>query len=216
ALSDPSVEAKAKTILRGLGYREHDWVRPAKELSGGWIMRAHLARLLVLEPELLMLDEPTNHLDLMSLLWFQKHLQSYSGAILMISHDREFMDAIVETVYDIDEKKLIQYKGNYSDCERQRRENFERQHAAYKNQQKEIKSLQVFADKFRSVASKAAQAQSKLKQIERMELIEKPKQPRKVFRIQFPQPTRSGQRVISLESIDMAYGETMVYKGLDL
>jgi len=177
---------------------------------------AHLARILVIEPDLLMLDEPTNHLDLLSLLWFQNHLKNYSGAILMISHDREFMDAIVEKVYDISEQKLDSYKGNYTHFLKERRERFERQHAAWKNQQKEIKALQEFADKFRSVASKASQAQSKLKQIERMEKIEKPSPPRKVFRIQFPQPVRSGQRAIALGGVHMSYGETKVYSGLDL
>ncbi|MEM7384085.1 MAG: ABC-F family ATP-binding cassette domain-containing protein [Verrucomicrobiota bacterium] len=216
ALSDPSVEAKAQKMLRGLGFRQSDWERPAKELSGGWVMRAHLARLLVMEPGLLMLDEPTNHLDLMSLLWFQDHLKNYSGALLLISHDREFMDNLVESVHDIDEQKLVHYKGNYSDYLVQRRQNFERAHAAWKNQQKEIKALQAFADKFRSVSSKAAQAQSKLKQLEKMDILEKPRPPRKVFRIQFPQPSRSGQRVISLDDMHMSYGDTKVYKGLDL
>ncbi len=161
-------------MLRGLGYRETDFDRPAREMSGGWIMRAHLARLLVMEPDLLLLDEPTNHLDLLSLLWLQNYLKTYSGAVLMISHDRQFMDEIVEGVYDIAEQRLTEYKGNYSDFLRQREANYEQQTAAYKNQQKEIAALREFADRFRSVSSKASQAQSKIKQIERMELVEKP------------------------------------------
>jgi ATP-binding cassette subfamily F protein 3 len=216
ALSNPQTEAKAKKMLRGLGYKETDFDRPAKEMSGGWIMRAHLARLLVMEPDLLMLDEPTNHLDLISLLWLQNYLKNYSGALLMISHDRQFMDELVQTVYDIDDQKLIPYTGNYSDFVRQREENYERQAAAYKNQQKEIDQLIAFADKFRSVASKAAQAQSKLKQIERMEKIDKPKPPRKPFRFQIPEPPRGGQRAIALEGIEMAYGQNVVYRGLEL
>lgn len=216
ALSNPQVEAKAKKILRGLGYKESDFFRMAKEMSGGWVMRAHLARLLVMEPDLLMLDEPTNHLDLLSLLWFQDYLKNYSGAILMISHDRQFMDEIVQKVYDIDNQKIIAYTGSYSEFEKQREDNFQRQHAAYKNQQKEIKALQDFANKFRSVASKAAQAQSKLKQIERMELIEKPARPRKPFAFQFPQPPRGGQKAISIEGVHMAYGDHVVYQGVDL
>jgi ATP-binding cassette subfamily F protein 3 len=216
ALSNPQTEAKAKKILRGLGYRESDFDRPAKEMSGGWVMRAHLARLLVMEPDLLMLDEPTNHLDLLSLLWLQNYLKNVSSAILMISHDRQFMDELVQSVYEIDERRLIPYTGNYSDFVRQREENYERQAAAYKNQQKEIEALQAFADKFRSVASKAAQAQSKIKQIERMEKIEKPKPPRKPFRFQIPEPPRGGQRAISLEGIEMAYGKNVVYRNLDL
>jgi len=216
ALNNPQVEAKAKKMLAGLGYREADMERPAKEMSGGWIMRAHLARLLVMEPDLLMLDEPTNHLDLLSLLWLQNFLKSYSGAVLLISHDRQFMDEIVESVYEISEKKLHAYKGNYTAFLKQREANYEQQNAAYKNQQKEIASLQEFADRFRGVASKASQAQSKLKAIERMTLIEKPLPPRKPFRFQIPQPPRIGQRAMSLEGIHFAYGSHKVYQGLDL
>jgi len=216
ALTNPHVDAKAKKMLKGLGYRETDWDRPARELSGGWVMRAHLARLLVMEPDLLLLDEPTNHLDLLSLLWLQQYLKTYSGAVLLISHDLEFMDALIETVYEIAAAKLICYKGNYSEAMRQKEANFEIQAAAYKNQQKEITALQEFADRFRSVSSKAAQAQSKLKQIERMEKVERPEPPRKPFRFRIPQPSRGGQRAISLEGIEMAYGENVVYRNLDL
>ena len=215
-LSDPALEAKAKKMLRGLGYKEADFDRPVREMSGGWIMRAHLARLLAMEPDLLMLDEPTNHLDLQALLWFQEYLKNYSGAILLISHDREFMDYFINKVFNIEHQKVTFYKGNYSSFLVQQEENFHRQMAAYKNQQKEIKALQDFANRFLSVASKASQAQSKLRQIEKMELIEKPMLPKKPFRFQLPQPVRSGQRVISLENIHMAYGDLTVYQGVDL
>ena len=216
ALNDPQVEAKAKKMLKGLGYKEGDFGRHAKEMSGGWVMRAHLARLLVMEPDLLLLDEPTNHLDLLSLLWLQNYLKNYSGALLLISHDRQFMDEIITQVHEIADRKLIAYTGNYSDYLRQREERYEQQLAAYKNQQKEIQALQEFADRFRSVTSKASQAMAKLKQIERMELIEKPTAPRKPFRFQIPPPPRGGQRAITLEGIHMAYGDHPVYTGLDL
>ncbi len=216
ALNNPEVEAKAKKMLRGLGYTEENWLRPAREMSGGWIMRAHLAHLLVLEPDLLLLDEPTNHLDLMSLLWFQQYLKTYGGAILMISHDRDFMDALIETVYEIDDSKLLSYTGNYTKYLQLKEEAYERALAAYKNQQKEIEALEEFIDRFRSVASKAAQAQSRQKQLEKMVRLEKPKAPRKVFRFNFPQPQRSGQRVISLEGVHQAYGERKVYENLEL
>jgi len=220
ALSDPKVEAKAKKILVGLGYKQEDFERKAKELSGGWVMRAHLARLLVMEPDLLLLDEPTNHLDLVSLLWLQNYLKTYPGAVLLISHDRQFMDEIIETVYEIAEGRLNSYSGNYTAFLEERDARYERQNAAYKNQQKEIADLREFYDRFRQVASKASQAMSKLKQIERMELIEKPLPPRKPFRFQIPPPPRGGQRAISLEGIHMAYptsqGERTVYEGLDL
>jgi ATP-binding cassette subfamily F protein 3 len=171
ALTNPKVDAKAKRMLAGLGYKDGDWDRPARTMSGGWVMRAHLARLLVMEPDLLMLDEPTNHLDLVSLIWLQGYLKSYSGAVLLISHDRQFMDEIVETVFEISEKKLFEWKGNYSAYLELREAAYERQQAAYKNQQKEISDLREFYDRFRQVASKASQAMSKLKQIERMDLV---------------------------------------------
>src|SRR4029078_637977 len=164
----------------------------------------------------LLLDEPTNHLDLLSLLWLQNYLKNYSGALLLISHDRQFMDEIVTEVHEIADKKVISYTGNYTDYLRQREERYEQQLAAYKNQQKEIQSLQEFADRFRSVTSKASQAMSKLKQIERMELIENPLPPKKPFRFQIPQPPRGGQRAVTLKGIHMAYGANKVYQGLDL
>ena len=216
ALNDPQVETKAKKMLRGLGYRETDFDRKAREMSGGWIMRARLARLLVMEPDLLLLDEPTNHLDLLSLLWLQNYLKNYTGALLLISHDRQFKDEVVTQVHEISEKKLLAYTGNYTDYLRQREERYDQQLAAYNNQQKEISALQQFADRFRAVPSKASQAMSKLKQIERLELIEKPLAPRKPFRFQIPPPPRGGQRAVSLEGIHMAYGTTQVYRGLDL
>ena len=216
ALNDPQVETKAKKMLRGLGYRDSDFDRKAREMSGGWIMRARLARLLVMEPDLLLLDEPTNHLDLLALLWLQEYLRNYSGALLLISHDRQFMDEVVTQVHEISERKLIDYTGNYTDYLRQREERYDRQLAAYNNQQKEIAALQQFADRFRAIPSKASQAMSKLKQIERMEQIEKPLAPRKPFRFQIPPPPRGGQRAVSLEDMHMAYGATHVYRGLDL
>jgi ATP-binding cassette subfamily F protein 3 len=216
ALNDPQVDTKAKKMLRGLGFRERDFERKAREMSGGWIMRARLARLLVMEPDLLLLDEPTNHLDLLALLWLQNYLKNYSGAVLLISHDRQFMDEVVTQVHEISERKVLDYPGNYSDYLRQREERYEQQLAAYKNQQREIQALQEFADRFRAVPSKASQAMSKLKQIERMEQIEKPLAPRKPFRFQIPPPPRGGQRAVTLEGVHMAYGETKVYTGLDL
>jgi ATP-binding cassette subfamily F protein 3 len=216
ALNDPQAEAKAKKMLDGLGFKETDFSRPAREMSGGWIMRAHLARLLVMAPDLLLLDEPTNHLDLLSLIWLQNYLKNYSGAILMISHDRQFMDELAGRVYEIANSRLIGYTGNYSSYLEQREAAYNQQAAAYKNQQKEIAGLQEFIDRFRSVSSKSAQVQSKVKQIERMDLIEKPLAPRKPFRFQIPQPPRIGQRALALENIRMAYGDNVVYRDLNL
>lgn len=210
------LEPKAKKILKGLAFRESDFHRPAREMSGGWIMRAYLAKLLVLEPDLLMLDEPTNHLDLLSLLWLQRYLKNYPGAILMISHDRDFMDELVESVYDIDNEELVEYRGNYSDFLQQKDVRFEQLQAAYRNQQKEIAHIQEFIDRFRSINSKAGQVQSRIKQLEKMKLIQKPVARRKVFKFNFPQPPRSTQKVIELEKVCQSYGDRRVYENLDL
>ena len=222
------IEAKAKQILAGLSFREKDFDRPAREMSGGWVMRAHLARLLTQEPDLLMLDEPTNHLDLEALIWFQEYLQGYPGAILVISHDREFLNALISHTVEIRMSKLIRYRGNYDDYLVQREANEAQMLAAYKNQQREINALQDFARRFGAKASKASQAQSKLKQIDRMEKIEAPTSDDKKVSFSFPQPQRSGQRVIRLKDIHFAYpvrasealsGETTalnhVYRGID-
>ncbi|HEY2574226.1 MAG TPA: ATP-binding cassette domain-containing protein, partial [Verrucomicrobiaceae bacterium] len=215
ALNNPHAEAKAKKILRGIGFKEAEFDLPARELSGGWVMRAHLARLLVIEPDLLLLDEPTNHLDLMALLWFRNYLKHYPGAILLISHDRDFMDELIGNVFEVDEGKLTPYTGSYSDYLRQREENHERAMQAWKNQQREIEQIQEFVDRFRSVASKAAQAQSREKQLAKMEKLEKPRPLRKAFRFNFPQPQRSGQRIIGLNAIHQAYGDKKVYENLN-
>jgi ATP-binding cassette subfamily F protein 3 len=210
------IEPKAKKILRGLAFRESDFTRPAKELSGGWIMRAHLARLLVQEPDLLLLDEPTNHLDLESLLWFQEYLKSYPGAILIISHDREFLNSLLRRVVELAWQRLHSYNGNYDDYVREKVAREEQHLQAYENQQKEIARLQDFADRFRAKATKAAQAQSKLKQIERMEKIEAPREQAKTVGFRFPQPARSGQRVMTLKDVRHAYGDLVVYETLEL
>jgi ATP-binding cassette subfamily F protein 3 len=209
------LEARAKTILSGLGFRERDFERPARELSGGWAMRAHLARLLVQEPDLLLLDEPTNHLDLHSLLWFQNHLQHYPGAILMISHDREFLNRIVESIVELRFGELQRYRGNFDDFVTQREANEANLLAAYKNQQREIARLMLFVERFRAKNTKAAQAQSKLKQIERMDKIDAPSDAAAMIGFSFPQPRRSGQRVLTLKNIAFAYGSNVVYRNVD-
>src|SRR6476661_2895252 len=208
------LEPKAKRVLAGLAFRETDFDRPARALSGGWIMRAHLARLLVMEPDLLLLDEPTNHLDLESLQWFQEYLRSYPGAIVMISHDREFLNQLVGSIVEIANSKLVRYKGDWDSYIEERAAREEQQLAAYKNQQKEIASLQLFADRFRAKASKASQAQSKLKQIDRMKKIAAPVARGKTIKFHFPQPVRSGLRVIRLKDVDHAYGDLVVYRGM--
>ncbi len=209
------LEAKAKQIMAGLGFREKDFERPAREMSGGWVMRAHLARLLTQEPDLLLLDEPTNHLDLEALLWFQEYLKAYPGAILVISHDREFLNQLVGSIIEIRQSKLIRFAGNYDDYLTQREAHEQQLLAAFKHQEREIGRLMEFVNRFRAKNTKAAQAQSKLKQIERMEKVEAPVADDRKIDFAFPQPQRSGLRVIKLENIHHAYGDVSVYRGMD-
>tara|TARA_B110000879_G_scaffold41288_1_gene58184 strand:- start:18061 stop:19737 length:1677 start_codon:yes stop_codon:yes gene_type:complete len=212
-----SLEPKAKKILSGLGFKQDQMNEPANTFSGGWIMRANLARLLVQEPDLLMLDEPTNHLDLLSLLWLQRYLMNYPGALLLISHDRDFMDKIIETVYEIDETKLTSYTGNYSSYVVQRTKRYEQKVQAYRAGQKEIDRVQEFVDRFRGVGSKASQVNERMKTIQKLkDKLVKPLSQRKVFKFNFPQPPRSNQIVAELSKVDQAYGDKVIYKGLDL
>jgi ATP-binding cassette subfamily F protein 3 len=215
ALGGYQLEPRAKQILAGLSFREKDFHRPLREMSGGWVMRAHLARLLVQSPDLLMLDEPTNHLDLESLQWFQEYLRQYAGAILLISHDRAMLNQLANQIWELRRRKLIRYRGNYDDYLAQREAAEVQQLAAYKNQQREITHLMEFVDRFRAKASKASQAQSKLKQVERMEIIEAPGEEGRQIKFHFPQPQRSGLKVITLKDIYHAYGQNAVYRGID-
>jgi len=210
------VEPKAKRILSGLAFRESDFERNARTLSGGWVMRAHLARLLVQEPEMLLLDEPTNHLDLESLIWFQNYLQGYPGAILMISHDREFLNSLCDSILEVAHSKITRYTGNYDDYLREKAARMEQMQGAYDNQQRELAKMQAWVDKFKAKANFASRAQDKAKMIDRIEKIEAPVADAKTVKFRFPQPPRSGQRVIRMTGVDFAYGQTPVYHGLDL
>jgi ATP-binding cassette subfamily F protein 3 len=226
-LGGARLDARAKQILRGLAFRERDFERPAREMSGGWVMRAHLARLLVQAPDLLLLDEPTNHLDLEALLWFQDYLQNYPGAVLLVSHDRDFLNQLVNVVLEIRQGRIWRYRGNYDAYLEQREANEEQLLAAYKSQQREIARLQRFVDRFRAKNTKATQAQSKLKQIERMEKIEAPQGEDATVDFVFPQPQRSGLRVVTLQNVRFSYGSVeasaapsgpsanLVYDGLE-
>jgi ATP-binding cassette, subfamily F, member 3 len=214
-LGGRTLEVRAKKILKGLGFKESDFHRSLQTLSGGWIMRTHLARLLVMEPDLLLLDEPTNHLDLHSVLWFQHYLLHYSGAVIFISHDRSFLNRLAEWTVELKNGELTRFRGNYDDYMRLKMEAMEQQKSAYKNQQREIERLTRFVERFRSKATKASQAQSKLKQLEKMERIEAPEESQATFKFRFPQPKRSGQRVIQLEDLHHSYDSLNVYKGID-
>jgi ATP-binding cassette subfamily F protein 3 len=209
------LEAKARQILAGLGFRAGELDRPARQMSGGWVMRAHLARLLTHEPDLLLLDEPTNHLDLEALLWFQEYLRQYPGAVLVISHDREFLNQLVSGIVELRQGRLLRYRGNYDEYLVQRDAREEQLLAAYRNQQREIAHLMEFVNRFRAKNTKATQAQSKLKQIDRMEKIEAPAGEERQVSFTFPQPQRSGLKVVTLKSVHLAYGDNVVYRGID-
>ncbi len=207
---DGQFVAKAKQILANLGFQQSDFLRPARELSGGWGMRAHLARLLVQEPDVLMLDEPTNHLDLETLLWFQEYLRHYPGAILLISHDREFLNRLCTHVAELRSSRVLRYTGNYDEYLEQRAAAETTLIATAKAQQREIDRMQLFVDRFRAKNTKAAQAQSKLKQIERLkeDMVVTPDGVGPTVGFRFPQPQRSGHRVITLKHVKFGYPES--------
>ena len=215
---DGQFVAKAKQIMASLGFKQSDFLRPARELSGGWVMRAHLARLLAQEPDILMLDEPTNHLDLETLLWFQDYLRGYPGAILLISHDREFLNQLCTHIAELRSAHILRYTGNYDSYLEQRAGTEATLVATAKAQQREIERLQLFVDRFRAKNTKAAQAQSKMKQIERLkeEMVDAPDGDGPTVGFRFPQPQRSGQRVVTLEKVQFGYGNGhLIYQNLN-
>ncbi len=214
---DGETIARAKRILSGLAFRESDYDKPARKLSGGWVMRAHLARLLVSEPDLLMLDEPTNHLDLEALLWVQNYLRSYPGAVLLISHDREFLNQLSTHTVELRQGRLFKYTGNYDSYLQQREVTEAAMAASAKAQQRRIDQLQDFVDRFRAKNTKAAQAQSKMKLIERLreEMVEVAGSDAAMGDFQFPQPERSGLRAIRLSGVHFGYGDLKIYEGLN-
>jgi ATP-binding cassette subfamily F protein 3 len=214
---DYTLEPRAKKILAGLGFKEGDALKLAKTFSGGWVMRAHLARLLVAEPALLLLDEPTNHLDLEALLWFQEYLIRYPGGLVVISHDRAFLNALCTGMLELRSGRLGYYHGNYDNFLTEKEARKSQQAAAFKNQQREIAHLQVFVDRFGAKASMASRAKSKEKQIERLKeaAVEEPTEELRKMNFKFPQPPRSGLKVIDLEHVRQAYGNHVVYKDLN-
>lgn len=210
-----TVEADARAVLTGLGFKERDFDRDVAELSGGWLMRIALAKLLLVEPDVLLLDEPTNHLDLESVLWLEGFLKNYEGAVLLVSHDRSFMDTLVTRVAEIERSALTVYHGTYSDYERQKVGDRERLAAAAKQQERFIAQQERFIERFRYKNTKAKAVQSRIKALERVERIDLPEE-RKSVRFAFPQPERTGEEVIALEHAAKAYGDNVVYGDLSV
>ncbi len=209
------LEADARAVLTGLGFKEGDLGRESSEFSGGWLMRLALAKLLLRQPDLLLLDEPTNHLDLESVTWLEGFLRSYEGAVILVSHDRAFMDGLVDHVAEIDLHRVKVYTGSYRDYELQRELAMTQLQAAYDAQQRDIAHMQKFIDRFRYKNTKASQVQDRVKKLDKMELIELP-EGRKKVRFRFPQPERTGDVVIGLHGVRKAYGENVVYDDLQL
>ncbi|MBI4390147.1 MAG: ABC-F family ATP-binding cassette domain-containing protein [Nitrospinae bacterium] len=208
-------EAKAKAILEGLGFRSDQMDSPLSKFSGGWRMRVELARLLLQNPDVLLLDEPTNHLDLHSVVWLESFLKNYEGSLLLISHDRRFLNGLAERVVELDRGTLTSYTGNYDSYERQKAERESLLEKASANQQRRIAEIERFIERFRAKNTKAAQVQSRVKLLEKMERVETAEQSKSVdFR--FPQPARCGREVVAITGVDKSYGPLTVYKNFSV
>lgn len=213
-------ESDAKKVLLGLGFTNQDWERPVSEFSGGWRMRVFLARLLLEKPDILLMDEPTNHLDPPSLHWLEQHLKDSASGVLIVSHDRYFLDRIVTSILAIENRQLNRYQGNYTDYKRLRETQLEQLLALQRNQDREIAHLQKFVDRFRAKATKARQAQSRVKRIEKIDRVEIEEEA-PVISIPMPTTPRSGHEVLSLQSVEHCYGdvralhpvEASIYRG---
>jgi ATP-binding cassette subfamily F protein 3 len=214
ALGGYRLESEARAVLSGLGFAVTDLERPLLEFSGGWRMRAALARLLLLRPSLLLLDEPTNHLDMESLAWLEDFLAAYEGAVVVVSHDRYFLNRMVTSIADLGSGGLTAYAGNYDDYLVEREARRELLEAQARNQAKRVAEIERFIERFRYKATKARQVQSRVKMLERMERITVDAEARGI-RFAFPAPPRTGRRVAALAGVHKAYGATVVYAGLD-
>src|ERR1700739_1789328 len=210
-----TLEANAREVLHGLGFADDQIDGDVGALSGGWKMRVALARVLLGRPDVLLMDEPTNHLDLESIIWLELFLKSYPGALLMTSHDREFMNRIVSRIAEINAGEIINYSRNYDFYERERAIQDANLQAAFTRQQAMLAKEQRFIDRFRTHAAKAAQVQSRIKALDKIEKIELPKK-RQVVRFEFRAPARSGDQVAVLEDLHKSYGRRVIYDGFSL
>jgi ATPase subunit of ABC transporter with duplicated ATPase domains len=210
-----TLEAQAREVLHGLGFHEDQIDGDVGALSGGWKMRVALARVLLGRPQVLLMDEPTNHLDIESIIWLEHFLKSYEGALLMTSHDREFMNRIVTKIAEIDSGEIIAYSGDYDFYERERAIRETNQQAAFARQQSMLAKEQRFIDRFKTHAAKAAQVQSRIKALDKIEKIELPKR-RHVVRFDFRVPPRSGDQVAVIEDLHKSYGKRVIYDGFSM
>jgi ATP-binding cassette, subfamily F, member 3 len=211
-----SLEHEAKRILGGLGFGPEDFSRMTDTFSGGWLMRIALAKLLVANPDLLMLDEPTNHLDLESVVWLERFLRTYEGAVILISHDRDLINALATKVVELRDRKLYAYTGDYEAFVSQRELEIEQLEAAAKNQARKVAQTQVFINRFRYKKKLASRVQSRIRTLEKMEKIDVPRRTRRKMNLSFPQPPRAGRVVMELSDIRFGYDGVPVYSDLDL
>jgi ATPase subunit of ABC transporter with duplicated ATPase domains len=209
------LEAQAREVLHGLGFADDQIDGDAGALSGGWKMRVALARVLLGRPDVLLMDEPTNHLDIESIIWLEQFLKSYPGAVLMTSHDREFMNRIVSKIAEIDAGEIVTYSGNYDFYEREQAIRETNQQAAFARQQSMLAKEQRFIDRFKTHAAKAGQVQSRIKALDKIEKIELPKK-RQVVKFEFRAPQRSGDQVAVIEDLHKSYGARVIYDGFSL
>ena len=209
------LEAEAKRILQGLGFKERDFDRLTDELSGGWRMRIALAKILLQTPDLLLLDEPTNHLDLVSLIWLEEFLVNYPGAMVIVSHDRVFLNHLIDWIAEIEAQKIDLYYGDYDHYLEEKEARKEILEATYKTQQRKIEQTERFIERFRAKNTKSSQVQSRIKMLEKIERIELPDK-KKEIRFHFPAPKRSGHKVAEIKNLHKSYGETVVYQGIGL
>jgi ATPase subunit of ABC transporter with duplicated ATPase domains len=210
-----ALEAQAREVLHGLGFKDDQIDGDVGALSGGWKMRVALARVLLGRPDVLLMDEPTNHLDLESIIWLEQFLKSFQGALLMTSHDREFMNRLVSKIAEIESGEIITYSGNYDFYERERNIRSANQQAAFARQQSMLAKEQRFIDRFRTHAAKAAQVQSRIKALDKIEKIELPKK-RQIVKFEFRPPPRSGEQVAVIEDLHKSYGPRVIYDGFNL
>ena len=215
SLGGYSLEHEAKRILSGLGFAEEDFGRMTETFSGGWLMRVALAKLLLANPDLLLLDEPTNHLDLESVVWLERFLGSYEGAVLLISHDRELINRFATKVTELRDCRLYSYTGNYERFIAQRELEIEQLEATARNQARKIAQTQQFINRFRYKSSLASRVQSRIKSLEKMDKVSAPSRTRKKMHLDFPEPPRSGRIVMELSGVRFGYGDHVVYDGLD-
>ena len=208
-------EARAKTILLGLAFKPDQLDQPLEKFSGGWRMRAELARLLLQSPDVLLLDEPTNHLDLQSVIWLESFLKNYDGSILLISHDRRFLNALVSRIIELDRGKLNVYTGSYDTYERLKEERIAQLEAQAANQSRRVEQVEKFIERFRAKNTKATQVKSKIKMLEKMDKVETFKQS-KTIRFRFPQPRRTGRIVAEFKDVRKSYGEVTVYRDFSI